>query len=117
MMIRTDAIYPDVTYKIHSRCIVIRELSHGTSRKNVQRVFERIMGEIVIPIMDKFNLELLSYAIEGNNFYFIITTFIDEDRISNIIQDIRSQFAERYNSAMNRAGPFWIGGSTYEIID
>jgi hypothetical protein len=67
--------------------------------------------------MDKFNLELLSYAIEGNNFYFIITTFIDEDRISNIIQDIRLQFAERYNSAMNRAGPFWIGGSTYEIID
>jgi hypothetical protein len=116
-MIRTELDYPFVTYKIHSRCIIIRELSRTASGKNIQRVFRIIMNEIIIPVMNRFNIEMLSYAIEGNNFYFIITTFKEGERISKIIQHIKSQFAERYNNMMNRTGPFWIKGSAYEIVD
>ncbi len=116
-MIRTELDDPFATYKIHSRCIIIRELSPRAPVTNIQRVFMIVMDEIIIPLMNRFKIEMLTYAIEGNNFYFIITTFKDGERISKIIQHIKSQFSERYNTMMNSSGPFWIQGSSYEIVE
>ena len=108
---------PIVTYQIYSRCIIIKELSNSLSEKKVHDVFHNIMNSIVKPVMEKYNLEMFSYAIEGNKFYIIITTFMDEKRISSIIQHIKSRFAEHYNRTMNRRGPFRIGEAVYDIID
>jgi hypothetical protein len=103
--------------KIHSRCIIIKELTGNRSEEHIRDVFERIMGDIIIPVIDTFNLEMFSYAIRGNNFYFVITSLLDEEKVSRIIQFIKSRFAERYNQTMNRAGLFCIGGSACELID
>lgn len=116
-MIRTEPDYPSVAHGIHSRCIIIRELSCRLPAKNIQRTFRIILNEIIVPLIKRFNIEMLSYAIEGNTIYLIITTFKDGERIAKIIQHIKSQFAERYNGMMNRDGPFWIQGSSYEIVD
>ena len=67
--------------------------------------------------MKRCNIEMLSYAIEGNSIYLIITSFTDGERIAEIIHQIKSQLAVRYNGMMNRASHFWIQGYSYEIVD
>lgn len=103
--------------KIHSRCIIIKDLTGNRSEEHIRDVFEMIMSDIIIPVMDAFNLEMFSYAIRGNSFYFIITSLLDEKKVSRIVQFIKSRFTERYNQAMNRAGSFSVGGTACEIID
>ncbi|GEM_PF-2334251 len=103
--------------RIHSRCIIIKELTGNRSEEHLRDVFERIMGDIIIPVIDTFNLEMLSYVVRGNTFYFIITSLLDEKKVSKIVQLIKSRFAERYNQTVNRAGLFCRGGSACELID
>ncbi|MFC1669528.1 transposase [Spirochaetota bacterium] len=91
---------PNLTYHVFSRCV---------DRKNLMK--HKHMKELMISVINmaliKYKFELSTHIILNNHFHFIIKTVTDGASISIIMQFIKSQYARRYNSKMNRIGPFW----------
>ena len=75
------------------------------------------MIEVLNLALEKYNFELINYAIMDNHFHFYIKTLKDGETISLIMQFIKSQFARRYNKMMDRTGPFWNERFSDTIIE
>ena len=99
----------EVTYHTTSRCIEAKPLMKSDQMKQLM--------EFVLNIaLEKYNFELINYAIMDNHFHFFIRTLKNGDSISRIMQFIKSQYARRYNKIHNRTGPFWNERYTDRII-
>jgi putative transposase len=90
----------EATYHATSRCIEKKPLMKPIKMKE-------LMLRVLNMAMEKYQFELISYAIMDNHFHFFIQTLNEGENISRIMQFIKSQFARRYNRAVNRTGPFW----------
>jgi REP element-mobilizing transposase RayT len=66
-----------------------------------------LMLAVINMALEKYHFELISYVIMDNHFHFFIRTVADGPPISRIMQFIKSQYARRYNTLMNRCGPLW----------
>lgn len=93
-------ILQEVTYHTTSRCIETRPLMNSDNMK-------QMMIEVLNLALEKYNFELINYAIMDNHFHFYIRTVKKGENISRIMQFIKSQYARRYNRIMERTGPFW----------
>ncbi len=101
---------PGLSYHVMSRCIEKKNALRPRSVKD-------LMMRVVSLALDKYRFELVSYAIMDNHVHFTIRTLEEGPSISRIMQFIKSQFAQRYNRAYNRTGPFWNERFTDSIID
>ena len=76
-----------------------------------------LMIEVIKLSLEKYNFQMIEYAIMDNHFHFYIRTLKDGENISRIMQFIKSQFARRYNRLMDRTGPFWNERFSDTIIE
>ena len=90
---------PNLTYHVVSRCIESRDM--------IDDNFKDILLAIIRKTQEKYNFELIHYAILNNHFHFIIRTTPEGPPISRIMQYIKARFAEKYNKIADRNGTFW----------
>lgn len=69
--------------------------------------FKDMFIETIQRTQEKYDFELNFYQIMDNHFHLIIKTVNNDATISRIMQYIKSRFAESFNRATNRIGPFW----------
>ncbi|MEW6525826.1 MAG: transposase, partial [Spirochaetota bacterium] len=55
----------------------------------------------------KYPFELINYQIMDNHIHLLIRTVEGGATISRIVQYIKSRFAQRFNTMMQRTGPVW----------
>lgn len=101
---------PGTTCHTTSRCIEKKPLMKTDKMKD-------LMIEVIKLSLEKYNFQMIEYAIMDNHFHFYIRTLKDGENISRIMQFIKSQFARRYNKLMNRTGPFWNERFSDTIIE
>ena len=90
----------NVTYLVYSRCIEWRNMMAAD-------YFKDMFIETIQRTQEKYDFELNFYQIMDNHFHLIIKTVNNDATISRIMQYIKSRFAESFNRATNRIGPFW----------
>ncbi|HNQ97733.1 MAG TPA: transposase [Spirochaetota bacterium] len=93
-------IAPGFTYHVFCRCIEKRALLQTTFASN-------LLVKVLAQTQEKYNYDLIAYQIMDNHFHFVIQTRENEASISTIMQYIKARFAEKYNRAKGRSGPFW----------
>ncbi|PKL35396.1 MAG: hypothetical protein CVV44_21555 [Spirochaetae bacterium HGW-Spirochaetae-1] len=91
---------PNSTYHTFSRC-------HDRQHYLQPDKMKVLMFDVLNLALEKYNFELISFAIMDNHFHFLIRTLTDGPTISRIMQFIKAQFARRYNKIANRTGSFW----------
>lgn len=89
-----------MTHHVFSRCIEKKGLLNDTFASE-------LLIEVLHMAQDKYAFELIAFQIMDNHFHFVIQTVEDGKTISRIMQYIKARFAERYNRANERCGPFW----------
>ncbi len=104
---------PGVTHHVYCRCI---------EKKSLLRTpfASALMIRVLRKTQEKYTFDLVAYQIMDNHFHFIIKTGVGEASISTIMQYIKARFAESYNRARGRSGPFWnerFGDSVIELSD
>jgi putative transposase len=102
---------PDVTYHVYSRCIEKKPLMRNTKMKD-------LFISVLKFALEKYDFKLIDYTIMNNHFHLFIKTEKNGATISQIMQFIKSQYAQRYNRRMDRTGPFWnerFGSSITEM--
>jgi len=108
----------NISYQVISQCQDLKKLPGDNSPDKAKTLFEKIMNEeIVRPVLKKFDPELFSFAVDKNNFYFIIQPSEVETDVKKIVNYVKFRFAEKYNNYMDRTGAFWVGRSAYYKID
>lgn len=104
---------PGITHHVFCRCIEKRALLRTQFASN-------LLVKVLAKTQEKYRFDLIAYQIMDNHFHFIIKTRENEASISTIMQYIKARFAEKYNRARGRSGPFWnerFGDSVIEFSD
>ncbi|HSV97026.1 MAG TPA: transposase [Spirochaetota bacterium] len=91
---------PGVTHHVFCRCIEKKTLLRTPFASN-------LLIRVLRKTQETYSFDLVAYQIMDNHFHFIIQTRENEASISTIIQYIKARFAENYNRARGRCGPFW----------
>jgi putative transposase len=101
---------PNLTYHTYSRC----EHKYKLMRHNRMK---ELLLTVIKMAQNKYQFELMSYAIMDNHFHLIIRTVAGGAPISRIMQLIKSQYAQRYNKLMKTCGPFWNERYGHQIVE
>jgi putative transposase len=91
---------PDTTYHVYSRCIEWKTLLAEDSAKDM-------MISILRRTQKKYRFELIFYQVMDSHFHLVIRTLHGGATISRIMQYFKARYAESFNLAAKRIGPFW----------
>lgn len=91
---------PNTTYHVYSRCIEWKTLLTEDSAKDMMIFTLRRTQR-------KYRFELIFYQIMDSHFHLVVRTLHGGATISRIMQYFKARYAESFNRAAKRIGPFW----------